>query len=180
MRRAPLSGEPCKCSRCGDEKPYTEENFYFPKGKVKRRSKWCRECYKAYYRDYQRRVREDVKVREKQAAWRRQWRKKNPEKWDAQKGRQRDEYAAIRETVLRKYGGDPPKCACCGEEQVIFLTLDHTAGNGAEERKEIPTWQLYRRLAKGRKRKGYRVLCHNCNHAAYHGGCPHPAGVRNR
>jgi len=67
-------------------------------------------------------------------------------------------------------------CACCSEEERIFLTLDHELRNGGE----------HRRLHKGgnvlydlRNREwpqdeGYRILCMNCNFAMRWGRkCPH-------
>jgi len=41
----------------------------------------------------------------------------------------------IRMTVLKHYGGTPPKCACCGESHLEFLAIDHIKGGGIKERK---------------------------------------------
>ena len=38
---------------------------------------------------------------------------------------QRNYYDIARRKILEHYGGNPPKCACCGEAQYFFLTLDH-------------------------------------------------------
>jgi hypothetical protein len=68
-------------------------------------------------------------------------------------------------------------CACCGESEPAFLTLDHVAGDGAEQRRvqghKGGTAQ-YRLLRKSGFPPGYRVLCWNCNCAiAITGVCPH-------
>ena len=78
------------------------------------------------------------------------------------------------------YGG--ATCACCGETEISFLTLDHIANDGARWRKEIF------RTNKGRgglstyawcKRNGYppifQVLCWNCQWGKVlnAGTCPH-------
>jgi hypothetical protein len=71
------------------------------------------------------------------------------------------------------------KCACCGEETVEFLALDHINGGGNAERVKLrkegknPT-TIYKELRKHGWPEGYRVLCHNCNFSLgmYH-YCPH-------
>ena len=40
----------------------------------------------------------------------------------------------IKIEVMNHYGGG--KCACCGEDRIEFLTLDHENGDGAEHRKK--------------------------------------------
>lgn len=79
--------------------------------------------------------------------------------------------------VLTHYGGTPPQCACCGENHVEFLTIDHIDGDGAEHRRAIGRGSglaTYRWLRNNGYPKGFRVLCWNCN-AALHmfGKCPH-------
>jgi hypothetical protein len=86
----------------------------------------------------------------------------------------REMYKARRVSVLEAYGG---KCACCEEPTMEFLGIDHTSGNGAEERSALGgTTGVYRKLfaALPALSPGYRVLCHNCNCArGYYGYCPH-------
>jgi hypothetical protein len=77
------------------------------------------------------------------------------------------------ETMLA-YGG---ACACCGEENVDFLTIDHIDGNGAAERTRFrdPVVQgrgrgganfYYKLKADGfPDPRKYQVLCANCNGA---------------
>lgn len=87
----------------------------------------------------------------------------------------------LREQVLKVYGGgDFPKCACCGEDIVEFLTIDHVDGKGNDHRREIGrnimtgSTGLYSWLRKNNFPEGFRVLCFNCNCAiAIHGKCPH-------
>jgi hypothetical protein len=63
---------------------------------------------------------------------------------------------------------------------VIFLTIDHPEQNGAEHRREIfgtsvgrAGERFYRWLKRGGWPAGYRILCWNCQHATFRGGCPH-------
>jgi hypothetical protein len=83
----------------------------------------------------------------------------------------------VRYECLVVYSQDPPSCACCGEIELVFLTLDHVGGGGAEERRQGKhkggTWQ-YLILRRKQYPPGYRVLCWNCNAAfGMFGECPH-------
>ena len=69
-------------------------------------------------------------------------------------------------------------CACCGETQRTFLTLDHINGDGNKERKALGRSggeTFYAHLRKQGYPRGYQVLCFNCNHGRYLNGgvCPH-------
>jgi len=78
--------------------------------------------------------------------------------------------------VFKKYSGEVPKCACCGESNMKFLTIDHMIGKGIDQRKEgiygvtLITW-----LIKNDFPPGFQVLCFNCNCGknVNHGVCPH-------
>lgn len=77
--------------------------------------------------------------------------------------------------VIEAYGG---KCACCGENTIEFLTIDHINNDGAEDRKNNGNkigGKLYRWLIKNNfPQNGYQILCYNCNCAkGFFGYCPH-------
>ena len=74
--------------------------------------------------------------------------------------------------VLTAYGG---KCACCGETDMHFLTLDHILGDGRAHRRELGgTSNVYQWLIDNNFPPGFQVLCVNCNCAKqWYGGCPH-------
>lgn len=89
----------------------------------------------------------------------------------------------LRVAALAAYGH---ACKCCGEANEIFLCFDHVAGDGREHRNSLIPPE--NKSAKGNyigsgamlrwmKRENYpdsiRILCHNCNFAQGHGGCPH-------
>lgn len=98
------------------------------------------------------------------------WLKANPEKRRAIEKRVRDK---IRLRILIHYGGSPPKCKCCGESQLEFLSLDHINGGGSKERRIYGSKLAYSLIRRGFP-KGYQILCHNCNQAkGYYGKCPH-------
>lgn len=79
----------------------------------------------------------------------------------------------IRIEAFIAYGG--PTCACCGETQYEFLTLDHKNGGGNAHRERVGgVYQVFLELRRQGWPPGYRVLCWNCNAAnAYHSVCPH-------
>lgn len=89
--------------------------------------------------------------------------------WATTKGRR------LRQEVLSHYGGDPPRCECCGEGRFEFLSIDHIGGGGNAHRKAEGSGQMvYRDLKRRGYPPGFRVLCHNCNQAfGYNGYCPH-------
>lgn len=84
-----------------------------------------------------------------------------------------------RQEVLIYYGGDPPKCLCCGEKEKLFLTIDHIQGGGNKHRKEIrKAGGIAMWLVKNGFPEGFQVLCMNCNWGKYinSGKCPHKNG----
>ena len=62
--------------------------------------------------------------------------------------------------VLNHYGS---VCACCGEKQLEFLTVDHIHGDGSIQRKTIKTANMWEFLVKNNYPAGFQVLCFNCN-----------------
>jgi hypothetical protein len=88
----------------------------------------------------------------------------------------------IREEVLLKYGGH---CACCGEDTLRFLTVNHMNNDGAAERNKLsgghrykikgnPTYKFFQSLRRSPLREDLNILCWNCNAASfYSGACPH-------
>jgi hypothetical protein len=81
---------------------------------------------------------------------------------------------SLRDAVFSHYGSS---CACCGESEQAFLTIDHIAGGGSQHRKALGTGggtRFYCWLRSNGFPQGYRTLCHNCNAAhGVLGYCPH-------
>jgi hypothetical protein len=94
----------------------------------------------------------------------------------------RDYRAVIVEKVLRHYGG---RCACCGETNPLFLTIDHINSDGAEHRRKLSKNgngrtvsgdKIYRQIVKENFPEIFQVLCYNCNCGKQRNGgisCPH-------
>ena len=83
--------------------------------------------------------------------------------------------------VLSHYGN---KCACCGETEEFFLSMDHKNNDGAAHRKASfngPNAQfrggthIYLWIKRNNYPDSFQILCHNCNHGKHLNGgiCPH-------
>lgn len=113
--------------------------------------------------------------------WGKEWRKRNIA-WARIRSRRLGKRwrVKMRMMALRRYGGNPPKCRCCGESNIEFLGIDHIGGRGGVHRKQIGS-HLAERLGRMGWPSGYRVLCHNCNLSrGYYGYCPHRNRTRRR
>lgn len=110
----------------------------------------CKECMKSYTKNYK---------------------KQNLDKYKQWRGVSRDR---AKQDMLDAYGHE---CACCGESEIGFLSLDHIDTNGAKERRDSGRkggYVFYAWLRLNGWPDGYQVLCYNCNCARYYlGECPH-------
>jgi hypothetical protein len=80
---------------------------------------------------------------------------------------------SVRQKIFDYYGW---VCACCGEDNPGFLTIDHVYGGGNQHRKRIGGGNVfYAWLIREGYPKGYQTLCYNCNCGKGHSGgiCPH-------
>lgn len=76
-----------------------------------------------------------------------------------------------RKRVLAHYG---EQCACCTEDTIEFLEIDHINGGGSDHRREIGAGGLYQWLINNKFPEGFQTLCSNCNRAKFrYGECPH-------
>lgn len=90
-----------------------------------------------------------------------------------QPSRWKDQSRKLREEVITAYGS---KCVCCGEDESVFLVLDHINNDGAAHRKEIGKGgSMYRWIKRnGFPKDLFQILCWNCNAAkSILGRCPH-------
>ena len=64
------------------------------------------------------------------------------------------------------------ECACCGETDPIYLTIDHVNNDGAEHRRQSPTRIPYGQAYLQDHKYELQTLCWNCHMAkSYRGGC---------
>lgn len=77
--------------------------------------------------------------------------------------------------VLSHYSNGELKCACCGESEYLFLTIDHINGGGRKHRDDIHHGHLEIWLIMNNFPEGYQILCSNCNTGRARNGdvCPH-------
>lgn len=170
-----------KCSKCGEVKPVAQ--FGIRRSKVKRierRDSWCKACYAVNTAEYV--SRDPAETKRRRADY---WRNRTDETKKRQialrQKRYRKEHARLKHQqrkreCLERYGG--AFCKCCGETEILMLSLDHLDGNGAAHRKAM-TGTRSMQTYDWAKRHGYppifQVLCMNCNWARHwnDGVCPH-------
>ncbi len=83
-------------------------------------------------------------------------------------------YHQLQHDAIMAYGGY--RCACCGVDEPLFLTLDHQDGSGARHRERVGKGgKFYAWLRDNGYPPGFQVLCSNCNHGRFRNGgvCPH-------
>jgi ribosomal protein L37AE/L43A len=176
------------CSHCGKTKTFND----FPKGCV---DYWCTKCRTAYAREAWHKKRNAMskpelrKLRDK--VNNRQIERRN-KKLASMTPQELKEYKAeinagtmarrlaVRDEVYRAYGGY--KCACCGETEPSFLSIDHINNDGAAHKRKYNLHtgeQLYRWLKRNNFPAGFQVLCMNCQWGKRNnnGVCPHQLGT---
>ena len=82
----------------------------------------------------------------------------------------------LKDKIFAVYGDS---CICCGEDERVFLQVDHIDGGGNTHRKEVTGekqggFPFYLWIIKNDFPAGFQILCANCNVAkAILGVCPH-------
>ena len=153
-----------RCSNCYKTKPLSE--FSLDKRYRIGVVSWCKVCHvKAVvtYKD---------KYPEKARQVIRNYKTKNRNKVNCWEKERR---FRIKTEMVTAYGG---QCACCSENKIEFLTIDHINGGGTQHRKQIKKsggTDFYLWLKKmGWPRQDYQLLCWNCNCATKSGiKCQH-------
>lgn len=177
-----MTDETRTCRKCNTVKPI--DHFRFSKPGYRRRT--CKECMdaaavawrdenkeraKAWWNDYY------ARNRDHQIAKAKKW---NAENTDRHRNNVKSWYRKLRRQIIEAYGG---KCACCGETEYSFLTIDHVNDDGYKNRwkKGATTYgphSGYSLLKVIRDRNfppDFQVLCANCNtsKALNNGVCAH-------
>jgi phage gpG-like protein len=143
-----------------------------------------------------RRIRTDPDFRERRYSYWKKWASKNMDRvrenarrnqkpyYQKNKIRMRDNWLRykdkLRNQFFERYGRS---CACCGEDNPMFLSIEHLNGNGAEHRRQLNRESPDSIMADIRKNgwpDGYATLCMNCNFAKWRNGgmCPHEQEVK--
>lgn len=87
----------------------------------------------------------------------------------------REYYQRIKSKAYDHYGRE---CACCGESEEMFLSLDHINNDGAQSRKEnglSNANDFLHWIIKNDYPDNIQTLCYNCNLGKHRNGgiCPH-------
>lgn len=175
------------CTKCGLTKTFAD----FPRNQV---SYWCHTCVldqrrlrdranQAKLSDEEKRARQDaINARQNK---RRAVRLGGllPEELAAARSKINAENLArrnaTRDKVYLAYGGY--RCACCGETEKTFLSIDHVNNDGAQHRREsglVTTEQIHRWIIRHNYPTNFQVLCMNCQWGKRlnNGVCPHVSG----
>lgn len=165
------------CKKCGEVAALDQ----FPlqgNGEGARRHE-CHRCYKSRMRSHYRENKEhllkaarDAYAKNPMAVW-------TPAKRARANELNKKRTAEMRRSVIDVYGA---RCACCGETEPAFLTLDHVNNDGHKMRKSVhgkACHSFYKWIIGNKYPASIQVLCMNCNlgKARNRGICPHKEGV---
>lgn len=179
------------CTQCGLRKSL--KSFWYNQKKDRYLAE-CRDCQAERRKAWK--VANKDRVKERNALWQ----KANPDKTRATQERYRTRHPGLaakrtaewrktnrvralaaqrlsnrklKDAVYKKYGGY--KCACCGETEEAFLSIDHVNNDGALQRRQVDRRKIYKWIVSNGFPSGYQILCMNCNFGkARNGGiCPH-------
>lgn len=88
-----------------------------------------------------------------------------PHQIESKKGNSTPKNDVKRMKILEHYSCSPPKCVCCGESTLEFLTIDHINNDGAEHRRQFNLQgpKILNWIIRNSFPEGFQVLCWNCN-----------------
>ena len=94
---------------------------------------------------------------------------KNNQNGYCRKHRTIGDYAKHKAILYAELGN---RCACCGERDEMYLSVDHVNNDGGEYRKQSKAhYRVHRLLKHHRENPGsLQLLCTNCNHAKMRNG----------
>jgi hypothetical protein len=138
-------------------------------------------------------VTEDEDLREKQRAYQHEYYTRNRDQLQAKRRvryeanreqlrelnriRRTAYHQRLKQAVFTAYGNC---CACCGENNPGFLSIDHVNGGGRAHRQAVGgTVMVWRDIVKRGFPPDFQLLCYNCNLGRYFNGgdCPHKDGT---
>lgn len=122
------------------------------------------ERYLAGQQAYNDRTREQKRQRSRENYWR---------NGGVVRERERVRRMVLKDAAYTAYGGY--RCACCGEAERSFLSIDHVNNDGHAHRKLIGNAKIYRWLRDNGYPEGFQVFCMNCQFGKRmnKGLCPH-------
>lgn len=132
-----------RCSRCHEVK--TLEEFNFRRIDKDWRKDLCKPCESARFKSYYQKNTDLMRERGK--------------------AYYRTHYLKYRDLIFQVLGS---VCVCCGEDEPLFLTVDHINGDGKHQKTKTGQrwggWAVWRTIrAEAEPKKRFRILCFNCN-----------------
>jgi len=139
------------CSHCNIEKDISE--FYIWDSKI---FSWCKKCFSEYNRQRY------ADHKEQRKEYRKSYYEQNRDSLNQKASKKR---AGRKAEIMTHYSGGTPKCARCGEDDLIVLCLDHINGGGRKHRQEVCNKGVYfyNWVYNNGFPDGFQVLCCNCN-----------------
>lgn len=168
-----------KCKTCNAVKPI--EEFQLVENRWNSRRHECKVCQserkKSWYNQNIERIRLKQKEREQEPKGHRSEEVKRRNAEHQKRYREK-----LKELVYQAYGN---KCACCGESERKFLSVDHVNNDGGLHRRaglDSHTLALMGRIKRDGFPDTFQLLCMNCNHgkSRNNGVCPHKEGSTTR
>lgn len=165
-----------KCTKCLKEKLLI--SFYADKQKIDGKTSACKSCINEYQAKTRKNPQYIYRFNKYQKEWQKTYRKTSQYKIWRRKATEKHLAKAqeLKRQIVNHYSG---KCACCGIEDIVFLTIDHINNDGYLEKigkKYRPSgYFLYKKIISKNYPDNLQVLCFNCNIAKQHnkGICPH-------
>jgi hypothetical protein len=145
------------------DRKWHKENYQKTKEHQKEKSRLYRIQHKEHYREYLKKYYQEHKKKANEYG----------------KIFAKEHRANLKFSILAIYSRGQPKCTCCGETYIEFLSIDHINNDAPKQKKEFklqghPYSYLYTWLIKNNFPEGFQVLCMNCNFAkGKYGYCPH-------
>ena len=134
-----------------DKKKYVKE--YYQKNK-----KALNEYKKEYYQKNKEKYK--GKYKEKRKEYLKKYNQENKEKKKEYNKKYNQEN---KELIYNHYSNGVIECACCGEKEIDFLSLDHIYNNGAKHRKKVGKTISFKWIMKNNFPPIFQLLCMNCN-----------------
>lgn len=132
-----------------------------------------KEARKKYCAEYYQKHRQRCDARSKKwADEHKDYEKKRQKIWywenkSEKQGKARNRYSELRMQALELYGGNPPMCKICSEENISKLSIDHINEDGDKDRWMNPQ-NFILKILKEKDFSRYQVLCIPCNLKKYH------------
>jgi hypothetical protein len=164
------------CRKCGKEKEISEfQHTHFGRPWSRHTCNTCESLRKQAY--YNRNI---ERIRAKQNGERRYKPTLTEEQKDKNAEYARNYRHHLKALIYSHYGN---KCACCGETEEKFLSLDHVNNDGytlRKMRKHTQGTQFYVEIVKRNFPSEFQLLCMNCNFGKSRNGgvCPHESRLR--